>query len=112
MEDLKKALFSPEFELIKCTKEDGKHSFVFKTEFIDVDMLASAVEVGGSRLKCLIGPNGHRFKPIGKSEELDNILAVNMPKPYEPYTLSVTLSTKSPHLKDFKAFCKKHKPEN
>ncbi len=108
MEHLKMAVFSPEFKFVEHKQDGEKHTFVFSTETIDVERVAADVEVDGRHLNPLFGPNGHRYKPAEETDELVDILAVPTPRPYQPYTVAVTLTEKSPHFKDFLDYAKKH----
>lgn len=108
MKQLKMALFSPEFEAVEHTTQGGAHTFTFKTEYIDVDRLVSLIKINGQRLEDFIGPQGRRYKPAGKTDELTELFVVSLPKPYNPYTISVTLVEQSPHFRDFMAYWAKH----
>lgn len=107
MNNLKMALFSPEFTAAEHTQHGKAHTFKFKTQYIDVDNLASSVKINGQRLEDRIGPEGHRYLPHAETNELAEIFVVSSPAPYQPYLFSVTLTEGSPHFRDFMQYWKK-----
>ena len=101
LKDLKSALFSSEFNMNGYKQEGDIHTFVFQTETIAVDQLASDVEINGSRLKCFIGGGKHRYKPFQETEEFTEFVVINSPPPYEPYTFAIKMKESSSHFKEF-----------
>ena len=108
---VKAALFGSEFKIMGYKVEDGIHTFVFQTETIAVDQLASDVEVNGMRLKCFIGAGKHRYKPFQENEEFTELVVISSPPPYEPYTFAVKMRESSPHFREFMDYWNKNAPK-